>query len=101
MAILLAMLFLALPFDAFGHVVAGSLITPADAVALAIAFLTLERLASGRYRISISLDRPLLIFAAFLFIGAASVILSADFSQIVIKGFVQVVGIAIMLLVCV
>ena len=101
MATLLALLFLALPFDAFGHVVAGSLVTPADVIALVVAMLTLERLATGRYRISVSLDRPILIFAGFLFIGAASVILSADFSQIVIKGVVQLIGIAIMLLVCV
>ena len=101
MAPLLAMLFLTLPFDAFGHVVAGSLVTPADVVALGVAAMTLERLATGRYRISVESHAPILIFAAFLSIGAASVILSTDCSQIIVKGLVQLAGIAIMLLVCV
>src|SRR5580704_11683151 len=101
MAILLAILFLMLPLDAFGHVVAGSLVTPADVVAAVIALLTLERLATGRYRISAKLDSPIIVFAIFLFIGALSVVLSNDSHQIFIKGFVQVGGIAIMLLGCI
>ena len=101
MAILLAILFLTLPLDAFGHVVAGSLVTPADVVAAVIALLTLERLATGRYRISAKLDSPIIVFAMFLFIGAMSVVLSNDSHQIVIKGFVQIGGIAIMLLGCI
>ncbi|HLI79668.1 MAG TPA: hypothetical protein VKV03_06775 [Candidatus Binataceae bacterium] len=101
MAILLAILFSTLPLDAFGRVVAGSLVTPADVVAVVVALMTLERLATGRYRVSANLDPPIIVFATFLFIGAMSVVLSNDSHQIFIKGFVQVGGIAIMLLACI
>ncbi len=101
MAVLLAALFLTLPLDAFGRVVGGSLLTPADLVALAIAILTVERLATGRYRLHASFDQPVLVFAIFLFVGAASIVFSPDSAQIAGKGFVQVGGISIMLLACV
>ena len=51
MAVLLALLFVTLPLDAFGRVVAGSLLTPADVVGAAIAILTVERLVTRRYRL--------------------------------------------------
>ncbi len=101
MAVLLAALFIALPLDAFGRVVAGSLATPADVVAAAIAIITLINLATGRYQVHASLDQPILVFAIFLLVGSLSVISSRDASQILTKGFVQVGGIFIMLLVCV
>ena len=101
MAILLAALFVTLPLDAMGHVVGGSLITPADAIASVIAIMTLARLASGHYRIRCNLGNPILIFAMFLVVGAMSVIFSHDSSQIAAKGFVQVGGVCIMLLACV
>ena len=101
MAVLLAALFVTLPLDAFGRVVAGSLITPADLVGAAIALLTLARLATRRYRIHPSLDQPILVFVIFLFVGALSVIFSRDSSQILTKGLVQVGGVSIMLLACI
>ena len=98
MAILLAVLFVTLPLDAFGRVVAGSLVTPADVVAAAIAMLTVERLATGRYRMHArtSTNRSI-AFVIFLFLGTLSVIFSNDSAQIFIKGFVQVSGVSIML----
>jgi hypothetical protein len=51
--------------------------------------------------VSANLDSPIIVFAIFLFIGALSVVLSNDSRQIFIKGFVQVGGIAIMLLACI
>ena len=84
-----------------GHVVAGSLVTPADVVGLAIALLTIERLVTRRYRLHPSVDKSIVAFALFLFVGTLSVILSDDFPQIVTKGFVQVAGVAIMLLACI
>ncbi len=101
MAVLLAALFITLPLDAFGRVVAGSLITPADLLAAAIAMLTIERLASGRYRLHPSLDMPILMFATFLLVGTLTVVMSPDSSQIFTKGFVQVGGVSIMLLTCI
>jgi hypothetical protein len=101
MAILLAALFAALPLDSFGRVVGGSLITPADVIASAIALMTLERLATGRYRMRPTLDDPILMFTAFLVVGAVSIFLSRDASRIGAKGFVQIGGISIMLCACV
>lgn len=101
MAVLLAILFVTLPLDALGHVVAGSLVTPADVVGLAIALLTIERLVTRRYRLHPSVNKSIVAFALFLFVGTLSVILSDDFPQIVTKGFVQVSGVAIMLLACI
>jgi hypothetical protein len=101
MAILLALLFVTLPMDAFGRVVAGSLVTPADVIGAVVAMVTIERLATGRYRIRPSLDKALLAFVMFLFIGSLSVIFSSDSAQIFTKGSVQLVGISIMLLVCI
>jgi len=101
MAVLLALLFVTLPLDALGRVVAGSLITPADVVGAAIAILTLGCLATGRYRIDGSLDKAILVFAIFLFLGAISVIFSDYSAQIFSKGFVQVGGVSIMLLACI
>ncbi|HVN30186.1 MAG TPA: hypothetical protein VMT64_16925 [Candidatus Binataceae bacterium] len=101
MAILLAALFIALPLDALGRVVGGSLVTPADVIAVAIALITPVQLASGRYRIRMKLDNPVMIFAGFTLVGVASIVLSRDASRIVAKGFVQVGGISIMLLTCV
>jgi hypothetical protein len=101
MVVLLAALFVALPLDAFGRVVAGSLITPADAIGSAIAMLTLGRLISGRYRMRPRLDNPILIFAVFLTVGVVSILLSRDAARIAGKGFVQIGGISIMLLACV
>jgi hypothetical protein len=101
MAILLAALFVTLPLDAMGRVVGGSLITPADLIASVIAMVTLARLAAGHYRIRWNLGNPLLIFAMFLLVGVMSVIFSRDSSVIASKGFVQVAGVFIMLLVCV
>lgn len=87
--------------DAFGRVVGGSLLTPADLVGGVIATLTLERLATGRYRLYVSLGQPIVIFAIFLLVGVASIVFSPDSPQIVSKGLVQVGGISIMLLACV
>jgi hypothetical protein len=101
MAILLAVLFITLPLDALGRVIAGSLVTPADAVAAAIAIVTLERLATGRYRIRARLDQPIIVFVGFLFLGTLSVVFSADAPQIFVKGFVQVAGVAIMIAACI
>ena len=101
MAVLIAVLFVTLPLDAFGRVVAGSLITPADVVGAVIAILTLERLATRRYRLRPSRDKMLLAFTAFLFVGAISVIFSDDAPQILGKGLVQLAGVSIMLLACV
>jgi hypothetical protein len=101
MAILLAALFVMLPLDAFGRVVGGSLITPADVIASAIAMLTLARLAGGRYRTRGNLGSPVVIFSMFLVVAAMSVIFSRDSSLIAAKGFVQVGGVFIMLLGCV
>lgn len=101
MAVLIAVLFVTLPLDACGRVVAGSLITPADVVGAVIAILTLERLATRRYRMRPSRDKMLLAFTAFLFVGAISVIFSDDAPQILGKGMVQLGGVSIMLLACV
>jgi hypothetical protein len=101
MAVLLAVLFVTLPLDAFGRVAAGSLITPADVVGAAIAMLTLERLATRRYRVHPSADKPILVFAIFLIVGALSVIFSPDSPRIFTKGLVQVGGVSIMLLACI
>jgi hypothetical protein len=101
MAVLLAVLFVTIPLDALGRVVAGSLITPADVVGAAIAMLTIERLATHRYVINGSLSESMLAFAGFLLVGAASLVFSRDASQIFNKGFVQVTGVSIMLLACV
>jgi hypothetical protein len=101
MAVLLAVLFVTLPLDAFGRVVAGSLITPADVVGTAIAMLTVERLTTGRYRMHPSLDQSVFAFVIFLFVGALSVIFSRDSAQILTKGFVQLGGVSIMLLACI
>jgi len=101
MAVLLAVSFITLPLDAFGHVVGGSLITPADLVGTAIAMLTLERLATRRYQMRASLDQPILGFGIFLIVGTLSVIFSHDSSQIFSKGLVQVGGVSIMLLACI
>jgi hypothetical protein len=101
MAVLLAALFVTLPLDAFGRVVAGSLITPADVVGAAIAMLTLERLATRRYHLDARRDKPILVFVIFLFVGTLSVVLSRDSSEIFTKGLVQVAGVSIMLLVCI
>jgi len=92
-------MFCALPLDAFGRVVAGSLITPADAVASAIAAMTLERLAAGRYRIRARLDWAIGAYGIFLLLGAIGVLFSPDAWQISLKALVQIAGIAIMLLV--
>jgi hypothetical protein len=101
MAVLLAALFAALPLDSFGRVVGGSLVTPADLIASAIALMTLERLAVGRYRMRLTLDNPILMFTAFLIVGAFSIFLSRDASRIGPKGLVQIGGISIMLCACV
>ncbi len=101
MAVLLAILFFTLPLDAFGHVVAGSLVTPADVVGLAIAMLTIERLATRRYRLHPRIDKSILAFVMFLGLGTLSMILSDDSRQIFTKGFVQICGVSIMLLACV
>lgn len=101
MAVLIAALFVTLPLDALGRVVAGSLITPADVIGAAIAMVTIEHLATRRYVISGSLGESILAFAIFLFVGAASVVFSRDASQIFSKGFVQVAGVSIMLLACI
>ena len=101
MAVLLAALFAALPLDALGRVVGGSLVTPADVIASAIALLTLEHLATGRYRMRMALDNPMLVFAAFLVVGATSIFLSFDAAHLGAKGLVQIGGISIMLLACI
>ena len=101
MAVLLAVLFVTLPLDALGRVVAGSLITPADLVGAAIAMLTIERLATRRYHLHASLDKPILVFVIFLLVGTLSVICSHDSAQIFTKGLVQVGGVSIMLLTCI
>jgi hypothetical protein len=101
LAILLAILFVTLPLDAFGRVVGGSLITPADLIAVAIAVLTLERLATRRYQVHPSLDQPVMMFVGFIFLGVLSVLLSHGSAEIFSKGLVQVGGVAIMLLACV
>jgi len=101
MAVLLAVLFVTLPLDAFGQVVAGSLITPADVVGTAIAMLTVERLATRRYHVHPNLDKSIFAFVIFLFVGTLSVIFSNDSAQIFSKGFVQVSGVSIMLLACI
>ena len=101
MAVLLALLFVTLPLDAFGRVVAGSLLTPADVVGAVIAMLTVERFATRRYRIHPRLDKAILAFVGFLFVGILSVIFSDDSPQICTKGFVQLGGVSIMLLACV
>jgi len=101
MAVLLAALFAALPLDALGRVVGGSLVTPADVIASAIALLTLEHLATGRYRMRMALDNPMLMFVAFLVVGATSIFLSFDAAHLGAKGLVQIGGISIMLLACI
>jgi len=101
MAVLLAVLFVTLPMDAFGRVVAGSLITPADVVGAGIAILTIERLATRRYRVRPSRDQSLLAFGMFLLVGTLSVIFSDDSPQILNKGSVQLGGVFIMLLACI
>ncbi len=101
MAVLLAVLFVTLPLDAFGQVVAGSLITPADVVGTAIAMLTVERLATRRYHVHPNLDKSIFAFVIFLFVGTLSVIFSNDSAQIFSKGFVQVSGVSIVLLACI
>lgn len=101
MAVLLAVLFVTLPLDAFGQVVAGSLITPADVVGTAIGMLTVERLATRRYHVHPNLDKSIFAFVIFLFVGTLSVIFSNDSAQIFSKGFVQVSGVSIMLLACI
>ncbi len=70
-------------------------------VGLAIALLTIERLVTRCYRLHPSVDRTILAFALFLFVGTLSVILSDDSPQIFAKGFVQVGGVSIMLLACI
>jgi hypothetical protein len=101
MAVLLAVLFVTLPMDAFGRVIAGSLITPADVVGSGIALLTIERLATRRYRVRPRLDQSLLAFVMFLLVGTLSVIFSDDAPQILNKGLVQLGGVSIMLLACI
>jgi hypothetical protein len=101
MAVMLAVLFATLPLDAFGHVVAGSLVTPADLVGAAIAMVTIERLVTGRYRLHPGREKSIVAFVMFLFLGTLSVILSDDAPQIVSKGLVQVGGVSIMLLACI
>jgi hypothetical protein len=101
MAVLLAILFITLPLDAFGRVVAGSLLTPADVVGLAIAIVTIERLVTRRYQLRPSVDKSIFAFVIFLCLGTVSVILSDDFPQIFAKGFVQIGGVSIMLLACI
>jgi hypothetical protein len=101
MAVLLALLFVTLPLDAFGRVVAGSLLTPADVVGAAIAVLTVERLVTRRYRIDLRFDKSILAFVIFLLLGALSIIFSDDSVQIFTKGLVQIGGVSIMLLACI
>jgi hypothetical protein len=101
MAVLLAVLFVTLPLDAFGRVVAGSLLTPADVVGVVIAVLTVERLVTRRYRIHIKFDKSIVAFVIFLLVGALSIIFSDDSPQIFTKGLVQIGGVSIMLLACI
>jgi hypothetical protein len=101
MAVMLAMLFVTLPLDAFGRVVGGHLIIPSDVGGALIALLTLERLATRRYVIHAIADKALLAFMLFIFLGTVSMIVSPDSPQILGKGLFQVCGVAIKILVCV
>jgi hypothetical protein len=101
MAVMLAMLFVTLPLDAFGRVVGGHLMTPSDVVGALIALLALERLATRRYVIHAITDKALLAFMLFIFLGTVSMIVSPDSPQILGKGLFQVCGVAIKILVCV
>ena len=101
MSVLLALLFVTLPLDAFGRVVGGHLITPSDIVGALIAILTLERLTTRRYVVHAIADKALLAFMLFILLGTISMIVSPDAPQILGKGLFQVCGVAIKILVCV
>lgn len=101
MSVLLAMLFVTLPLDAFGRVVGGHLITPSDVICAIIAIVTIQRLAMRRYIIDAIADKSMLAFMGFIFLGTVSMIVSPESPQILGKGFAQVCGIAIKVLVCV
>lgn len=100
MQFLMALLFLSLPLDELGVYIGGKLIMPGVVVAGIIAIACLGRLLEGRYRTIGVREHWPFWFAAFMIVGLVSTLLSPYAVLALPRGVTQIVGIAIMMLMC-